>query len=172
MSSASRWIPALHAVNRALTLTATSRVRKDLWRLRLGLLSKLGRHTDVISAIESTSFSDREDEAFVAQHRAAALSQMGRRPEAIEMLRAVRSNPHLSADMHRAVAQADSAWKRSDSWVGFWFGADVSTRRKALGAALLGLAALFATVMWINPARVSGLEWCAGGMAGTIPLTN
>ena len=86
------------------------------------------------------------------------------------VLRAAAGNPRLSSAMRRVLVQADEVQTRRESWLGFWFGANTSAARRAVGAGLLALAALLAIGLAINPDRVDWLSWRASGAGAALSL--
>ncbi len=163
LASAGRRKPALLALDQGLRLDPPSRVRQQLWLNRLVVLARLDRYAEVVMAASSPPELDEAASALLAECHAGALDRLGRRPDAISVLRRASGNPQLSSAMRRVLAQADDVGLRHDSWLGFWFGRGTSGARRVIGAALVIVAVIGALALAINPARVGWLSWRASG---------
>jgi hypothetical protein len=134
------------------------------------VLARLDRDDEIARLSSAPPELDEASLALLAQCHAAALDRIGRRSDAITVLRSAAANPHLSSDMRRVLAQADDAQLRRDSWLGFWFGPVASGARKAIGATLLIVGALITLGLAINPERVDWLSWRATGAEAALSL--
>ena len=104
-----------------------------------------------------------EHEHLVQLNRAVALVRLHRHGEAIEALE--RAGRAETAEQLRA------ARSRRDSWLGFWFGAEVAPTRRRLGALLVVAAVLALVPVVVNPEKAGWLGWvAAGNIRPLVPL--
>jgi tetratricopeptide (TPR) repeat protein len=170
LASAGRWRPALLALEQGLRVDPPRSIHQQLWLNRLVVLARLDRYEEVATAASSPPELDEAASALLAECHAGALDRLGRRAEAISVLRRASGNPQLSSAMRRVLAQADGVGVRHDSWLGFWFGPGTSGARKVIGAALVIVAVIGGLALAINPDRVGWLSWRASGAEAALSV--
>jgi tetratricopeptide (TPR) repeat protein len=156
------------------------------WRLRprpsdrtatqlvLGLTKALldeDRADDALDVLEEAPAQRlAENEHLIELNRAVALIQLDRYDEAADAL--MRADRSQDAEQLRENAKQRRAMRsRRDSWLGFWFGPDVASQRRVLGALLVVAAGLALVPIVISSEKASWLGWVAtGNIRPLVPL--